>query len=523
MMTSSRTPRAGPSTVSPVAPSRGLRIAAALLVSAAACQEPATSPSHSAAPGALDVAASASTRPPESADRQRQDVLATELARGIANALAEPALRNTVMHAMQSARFAEHKLSLRSFLASPKGARLASAVDGKLAQPGMRLTELLDSLPAVEVYLPVREHRAKWRGGKELIVASGLHEGEAPHGFALDGTPVTLDATTPPKQPVLILTQSETDFAHPLDASGWQNVEDAGGAAIGTLVRLTARPVATPIHSFSTGGSPGVSLMMVVPVDNCDPSVMVCDGCDPTAIVCDPPPPPPPPPSYPVRQPGIWLDRVDVNDVEEPWYRGSPEVQLTLTGPAMNGFEGARLSCSGQYAQTQNQSDRDQKYFDQGGNSWARSPYALEGLLFGQADFNQFGAIYQNNVPVSIELWEDDTGGENCNYNGGGSDEQAFVNDIGRIYGVASQVIRILRPTIGMSPVTIGISLAMSIRALMGGDDLLLGRAVNVRLNDGTFSQQEFRLVRPSSFFGLYRGVEDNGRILVSIVQPPVT
>jgi hypothetical protein len=52
-----------------------------------------------------------------------------------------------------------------------------------------------------------------------------------------------------------------------------------------------------------------------------------------------------------------------------------------------------------------------------GSEHWARKPELLEGLLFGQADIDQFRTIYNDNVPISIELWDDDSGGDNCQYN----------------------------------------------------------------------------------------------------------
>jgi hypothetical protein len=379
----------------------------------------------------------------------------------------------------------------------------------------------------------------KWQGGRDLTVAAALHEGEAPHGFALDGSPVTLSETAAPEQPVLVLTSKETDFEQTLDAGEYQNIEDAGGA-IGTMVRRTAS-VVTP-----ASGSRIAS--MISPID-CpqEPMIRASEprvgsqlnerGARKGKVITDPLGGGPravceedpgtgggwtPPPTLP---PGIWLTNSNISNYEEPWYRGTAEIQLMLSGPAMNGFEGARLSCSGQYARTQNQNDRNYKYFDQSGNGWSRNPYLIEGLLFGKADLDQFGTLYQNSVSTAIELWEDDSGGENCNFNGDAQSNglENFIADLRGAYGVVSQVITILTPALGMNPVTLGITLAMSIRQLMGsGDDIILGRAINIRLADGSFSQQSFRLIRQSYFFGRYFGMQDNGSITLTIIQPPI-
>jgi hypothetical protein len=490
-----------------------LGAAAAVLVAVAACGDEA--PTAPRAPGNPTLAASAATEP-ESPELQREDALASELARALARALDKPALRNDVKRAMRAAMHREHKLELRRYFRSSDGAQVASAVRQQLAGPGDRLTQLLEALPALEVYLPVRAHRAKWRGGSELVVAAGLHEAHAPSGFRLDGTPFALDAAAAPTQPVLILTKAETDFDKPVDASLWQNVEDAGGAAIGTMVRRISSVGGTPGRRVTTSQTATVSPLLIE------------EPCDPTMLICEEPPAPGPAPTYPVRPPGIWLDRVDVNNYEEPWYRGTAEIQLVLTGPGMNGFDGPRLSCSGQYARTQAQHHRDWKYFDQSGHTWERKPELLEGLLFGEDDIAEFGATYQDNVPINVEMWEDDGPAENCNFDGGAlTGEEAFINDVRNAYGVASQIVRIFRQPLFAPPqIALAISLAASIRSLFNsGSDIMLGRAINVRLSDGTYSQREFRLVRPRYryvfYTRVYAGLEDNGRILVTIIQPP--
>ncbi|HVE77660.1 MAG TPA: hypothetical protein VNA89_02305 [Gemmatimonadaceae bacterium] len=507
-----------PYPISRAAPSRLPRRTVLLALGAAvlgACGDEPTAP-----PTAQADPAAATAAPPKSPERQLEDARADELGRALALALADPSLRGTVKQAMRGASNREHKLEVRRFLGSPAGARVASAVAERLGpQTGPRLTQLLEALPSLEVYLPVRSHREAWRGGADLIVAVGLHEDEAPRGFRLDGSRTKLDAEVAPLQPTLIVTQAETNFDAALTADEWENVEDAGGAAIGTMVRRVDKG-----RPSSPGGSKGSAS-----ASSTTPSLMLEPGdpCDPSAIYCEEPPPPSYP-TYPPRPPGIWLDNMHVNDYEEPWYRGTAEIQVVLTGPGMNGWPGARLSCSGQYARTWTlQNDYTMKYFDQSGKDWSRNPSLLEGLLFSAADIRQWSNLYQTNVGVGIDVWEDDTGGDNCDYNSSGlTDTEAFFNDLRRLYAVASQVVRILNPTLGMSPVAIGISLANAIRNMINsGEDLMLGHAVNVRLADGSFSETQYRLVREQyyiDYFGRrrYAGTQDNGHMNITVINP---
>jgi hypothetical protein len=509
-MTRTRTPRA--------APFYRPGTAAALLLCAAflaACGDEPTAPN--VAPGV----SAATAAPAETSEQLREDALATDLARAMARALAEPSLRGTMKRAMREARNREHKLDLRSYLASKDAARLAKAVAEELELAPGGLASHLQSIPALELYVPVRAHRAAWRGGSELIVAAGLHEEHAPAGFAVGGAAVELDLAAAPAQPVLILTKVETDFNKALDESAWKNVDDAGGSAIGTMVRVA---------ESTSGSSDGSSDGSAASLGDVSPMMLEEDPCidNPYAIECAPSYPPTP--TYPTRPPGIWIESIYVNDYEEPWYRGTAEITVLLTAPGMNGFSGSVLSCSGQYALTQaGQNDAAMKYFDQSGHSWSRKPELLEGLLFGRTDIAQFSQLYQVNIGLGIDMWEDDSDGGrgvDCGYDGGATDVQAFIRDMQAAYGVLSQVVRIMTPTIAMSPVAIGISLAQAIRRLMStGSDLMLGHAVNVRLADGTHSQTQYRLIRErwfTTFYGsrIQLGTEDNGYINLTIINP---
>jgi hypothetical protein len=130
----------------------------------------------------------------------------------LARALAKPALRAKVHKAMQSSPYKEHKLQFRRFLER-------DGLDVKLAMAqlgGRSSSEILadlDRLPPFEFYMPVREHRAAWTGGANVIVVGRLEEWETPMGFDLSGAPVAgLSAAAPPATPVLVVVPAETRF-----------------------------------------------------------------------------------------------------------------------------------------------------------------------------------------------------------------------------------------------------------------------------------------------------------------------
>lgn len=72
----------------------------------------------------------------------------------------------------------------------------------------------LDSVADLEFYMPVPEHRARWQGDENLIVATALLDHEIPVAFDLNGAPVQLaSAEVPPETPTLGLVPVETDFS----------------------------------------------------------------------------------------------------------------------------------------------------------------------------------------------------------------------------------------------------------------------------------------------------------------------
>jgi hypothetical protein len=115
---------------------------------------------------------------------------------------------------LQRSRHREHKLHFGPLLSenNPLAAGLSTAGD---LGPGSLLA-LLDSLVDLELYMPVKEHWARWTGGPELIVASAMRDHEIPVAYNLQGSPVLLpSAEQPPPTPTLAIVPTETDFSHP--------------------------------------------------------------------------------------------------------------------------------------------------------------------------------------------------------------------------------------------------------------------------------------------------------------------
>src|SRR5207247_6887230 len=120
-----------------------------------------------------------------------------------------------------------------------------------------------------EMYLPVPEHRRRWTGDANVLVATAIADHDVPVAFDVQGNRHLLDPERPPSTPVIAVVPVETDFS----------------AA---------------------------------------PSGIICLACDGGGYYPPPPPPPPPPPA-PAPAPGLYLTPPPFLGPFEGWVEGSPE------------------------------------------------------------------------------------------------------------------------------------------------------------------------------------------------------
>jgi hypothetical protein len=258
---------------------------------------------------------------------QRQAL--AQLTRAIALALNDEELRHRIKMDMRAAPFAEHKLELTPYVRGRSGGLLLAKMATQAGRGREQMRNMLDDLPELEFYMPVREHRESWRGGTDLIVAGTLEgddEGKtkvAPVAFDLQGRPVALSFDVAPSTPTLVLVRKEADFSKPMDLTRSRNVNDLDGAAIGTLKPSLIEDCVEPMKAmqFSCGGGGGGGY---TPPPSYDPA----------------------PGTSPDQQRGISIEEVithmrTFND-HEPWYKGAPEFYLLLAGRFANGTDMSR-------------------------------------------------------------------------------------------------------------------------------------------------------------------------------------
>lgn len=216
-------------------------------------------------------------------DRVRHERLALRMAR----ALRDPGFRHTVMRALEASPFREQKVHLQAFLNAGGGAerrRLAALA----REPEAAIAADLAAAPPLELYLPVREHRRRWQGEADLLVATAELDGDSPLAFDLQGAARRLSPTTPPTTPVLMVSRAELDFsAGPSRLACLYDCEDGGSV-----------------------GTPGPGL----------------------------------------TTPGLYLTRTQFIGTYESWFKGSPEFEIHVLGRDGGTSKLRTLQCAGEHA-----------------------------------------------------------------------------------------------------------------------------------------------------------------------------
>jgi hypothetical protein len=136
------------------------------------------------------------------------------LARGFALALADPAFRAVVKSRLDRSAAREHKIHFQRFLQADNRAAVR-AIAGLSRNAESSLEADAAAAVALELYMPVATHRARWTGGPDVLVATEREDGETPVAFDIRGRRLLLSPARPPATPVLALVPVETDFDSP--------------------------------------------------------------------------------------------------------------------------------------------------------------------------------------------------------------------------------------------------------------------------------------------------------------------
>ena len=292
-------------------------------------------------PTAVDEPSPAFARAAPAADQQQR---LERLARRLGRALADPAFRARVKAELDRSPFTERKVHFQRFLTS--GAQPALADLARLnAESGEAVAADALGATALELYLPVPDHRIRWTGGPEVLVATALGDRDTPIAYDVRGHRSELSPATPPTTPVLALVPAETDF----NAQGRKGVEAQAPAVC---------PLGAGSITSQCGGGGG--------------------GSTPTT-------------------PGLWMTYASFTQTFEGWLKGSPEFEIHILGQAGASDSLTSYQCAGEHA-------GGPYTFDQNALTWSGSV-----LLFSQAQIDAYKQQHPGQSVRVFALEDDDT------------------------------------------------------------------------------------------------------------------
>ena len=262
--------------------SRSILMALALLAGATAC----TDRTNPAAPPGTAI------RLPEAASPSQERM--RRLARTLALALADPGFRGRLRAELMQSRFAEQKLHFQGLLTG-KNRQLLQEIARVSGVSENQIQDDAANTLALEIYLPVAEHRNRWRGEADILVATAISDEEIPVAYDTRGNEHLLDPQQAPTTPVLGLVPVETDFSVP-------------GPAPATCTPETCPPTG---GGGSGGGSGGGTT----------------------------------PPS-----PGLYMTYAHVTQSFESWLKGNPEFEMHVLGQLGSTDSLKDYQCAGEHA-----------------------------------------------------------------------------------------------------------------------------------------------------------------------------
>jgi hypothetical protein len=318
------------------------RFRVALLVLAAAvvaCADRTAAPTASDEP-ALSPAKTSTGGP----DRRRLEQLAARLARS----LADPAVRARVKQDLDRSPVREHKVQFQRLLAD--GARPAAVeIARATGAPAAAVTAEALAASPLELYLPVPEHRARWTGDANILVATAVNDHEPPIAFDPSGRRFVLDPDVPPATPVLALVPEETNFDGP---------------------EVVAAPLAVEVCPQSAARTPA-------------PGGIQAQGCAPGG-------------SQPSAR-GLWMTAASFVGTFEGWLKGAPEFEVHVLGQAGTSDSLKDYQCAGEKQAAP-------YWFDQNATTWTGNV-----MIMSQAQLDSYRQQHPGQSVRVVVIEDDDT------------------------------------------------------------------------------------------------------------------
>ena len=318
--------------------SRKTFLLAALAVLGAACRDRPVFTPDDGTPGALPPGASPGT----------PGIPTEHLARLVARALSDPEFRSSLRAELDRSPYVEHKLPFQRLLARGAG-RMQASIARANGLASAEVAREAAAVTALEIYMPVPAHRLAWKGDENVLVATAVHERDAPVAFDTRGRRIVLSPDRPPETPVIALVPVETDFD-------------------GQPQRLICATCAYDEESWTDGGGEGGGV----------------GGTPGDPVLTSP-------------APGLYMTKSRFVSDFESWLKGSPEIEVHILGQKGTTDSLMSYQCAGERA-------LGPYYFNQNGTEWSGSV-----LLFSGTQLASYNAAHPSQN-FRVFFVEDDDG-----------------------------------------------------------------------------------------------------------------
>ena len=182
------------------------------------------------------------------------------VARAVARSMSQADVRQDVLIAMRDSRYSEHKLSLQGWYHSKPANRFATALADRMQMPSADVARLIDELPEMDFYLPLRAQRRGWSGGDDVLVASATEQDTyVLDAFDAKGVVHRIDFRQGMPDSALFVVRPAERRAKRVNAgtTGGMHIEPAGETQLGVSeAACDPNDVFIPCDPDSGGGSP---------------------------------------------------------------------------------------------------------------------------------------------------------------------------------------------------------------------------------------------------------------------------
>lgn len=416
-------------------------VACLLILAVTACDDPGPSAPDPAVHPAFE-------RVPDKLTDTDEGQAVLEIAELVARSLEDATIRQQVKRAMRDAPHLEHKLAVGPFLQSPAGGVLLSAMARNGDRNPSEVMDLLRRVRPLEMYMPVDRHRETWTGTPDVVVATLLDDHTIPAGFRTSGEPYRFEsAEEAPDVPVLAVVPRETNFDRPIDRSKFENVDDAGGRAVGSY-----RPASTQVSAE---------------LEECGPQALRdCSsgggggGTDWS--------------SYPT---GVYMTKVHIPDDYEGFAKGDPEFETHLQAPMDDPSVAEDLWCA-----AESEASSGFSFYNQD-DSFFEGPV----LVADSATHAEFVSRYgTDDIGMSVVSWEDDD--TRCEIKADEDRLENMIEAVAAAYPSVSSVIADVSVGGVLTALPVAKEAVMAIASWLKSNDDVIGTRVEeaCSLPDGT-------------------------------------